>query len=116
MTDITVSKLADTIGTTVDKLLSQLQEAGINISDKDAAVTDTEKRQLLTYLRQSSGSTDNKDSGKKITLKRKSVSTLKVGKTATHKKTVQVEVRKKKTYVQNKVLLEEQKKNKRKKN
>jgi translation initiation factor IF-2 len=111
MADMTVSKLATTIGTTVDKLLDQLKEAGVSVKDKDAQITDAEKRQLLTYLRKSGGSaTSNGNTDKKITLKRKSLSTLKVGKSASQKKTVQIEVRKKKTYVHHKVILEEQKK------
>ncbi len=110
MAEITVSQLAGTIGITADKLLSQLKNAGIVVVGEDAKISDEEKRKLLNYLRESSNAGNDGSSKKNITLKRKSLSTLKVGKTAAQKKTVQVEVRKKKTYMPQKLILEEQKK------
>ena len=102
MADVTVNTLAKTVGTPVDKLLQQLADAGINKTGGDDAITADEKIKLLESLRKSHGKSGKLgvDGGKKVTLKRKSVSTLKVGGGAAGRsKTVNVEVRKKRTYV-----------------
>lgn len=109
MSDITVAQLASTIGTTADKLLKQLSDAGIELRDENAKISDEEKQVLLKHLQTSKSMDTTTVARKKITLKRKSISTLKVGKDAGQKKTVQVEVRKKKTYMQKKDLQEQEK-------
>jgi translation initiation factor IF-2 len=86
----------------VDRLLSQLEEAGLKKDGPEDAVSEEEKLQLLSHLRESHG---KKDGGsRKITLKRKSVSELRQptagratarGTTARGGKTVSVEVRRK---------------------
>ena len=92
MSQVTVRELAEVVGTPVDRLLVQLGEAGLPHSGADEPINDGDKAKLLSHLRQLHG----KDSeSKKITLKRKSVSELRQGK----KKTVNVEVRKRRTYV-----------------
>ncbi len=93
MADVSVKNLATTVGTTSDKLLLQLEAAGISVADENALVSDSQKQTLLDYLKSSHTSGDEKPS-KKITLQRKSVSELKVS-----RKTVRVEVRKKRTYL-----------------
>ncbi len=112
MTQVTVQQLAEVVGTPVDKLLEQLNDAGLSFSEPEQVISDSEKLQLLEHLRQSRGAKlGNAAEGKKITLRRKSTSQLKVsggqGRSATTK-TVNVEVRRKKTYVKRSDLLEEQ--------
>ena len=94
MAEVTVSELAKVVGASVDRLLSQMQEAGLPHKAADAAVSDEEKQTLLAYLKNLHG--DKSREPKQITLKRKTVSTLKTG---AGRKTVNVEVRKKRTYM-----------------
>ncbi|MCG8464981.1 MAG: translation initiation factor IF-2 [Xanthomonadales bacterium] len=101
MSKVTVKQLAEVLGVTVDKLLTQFEEAGLKITNPDAEVSNDDKKTLLTFLRSSHGK-DNPDVGapSKVTLKRKTVSEIKVptGSRGTVK-TVNVEVRKRRTYV-----------------
>ena len=97
MSEVVVSQLAENIGTPVDRLLKQMEDAGLPQRKVSDSVSDEQKEVLLKFLRESHGG--DVDSGpKKITLKRKTVSTLKTG-SGTARKTVSVEVRKKRTYV-----------------
>ena len=93
MAQVTVSELAKTVGASVDRLLMQMKEAGLNHTTEDAAVSDEEKQVLLAYLKGLHG--ESASEPKKITLRRKTTSTLKSG----SRKTVNIEVRKKRTYV-----------------
>ena len=117
MAKVTVKQLAEVVGTPVDKLLEQLQGAGLSFTAPDDEISDSEKLQLLEYLRQSKGSKlEGAGDGKKITLRRKSTSQLKVsggqGRASTTK-TVNVEVRKKRTYVKRSELIEQEEEKKR---
>ena len=117
MAKVTVKQLAEVVGTPVDKLLEQLQDAGLSFTAPDDEISDSEKLQLLEYLRQSKGSKlEGAGDGKKITLRRKSTSQLKVsggaGRASTTK-TVNVEVRKKRTYVKRSELIEQEEEKKR---
>lgn len=96
MADVTVSDLAKLVGASVDRLLGQMKEAGLSHGSADALVSDEEKQTLLAFLKTSHG--EETAAPKKITLKRKTTSTLKTGSGAT-RKTVNVEVRKKRTYM-----------------
>lgn len=96
MAEVTVSELAKVVGTPVDRLLSQMQEAGLSHNKEDQVVSDSDKKTLLSFLQRSHG--ESTSAPKKITLKRKTVSRLKTGSGQT-RKTVNVEVRKKRTYV-----------------
>lgn len=98
MADTTVQKLAEMVGTPVDTLLGQMKSAGLSHGKATDAVSDDEKQKLLSHLRQAHGG--EAQAPGKITLKRKSVSTLKTSGSAGRSKTVNVEVRKKRTYVQ----------------
>lgn len=99
MSDVIVSQLAESIGTSVERLLKQMEDAGLPQRKPAEHVSDEQKEVLLKFLRESHGAGSEADEGiKKITLKRKTVSTLKTG-TGAAKKTVSVEVRKKRTYV-----------------
>lgn len=94
MTDVTVKSLAAEIETSVDRLVQQLADAGITKSENDS-VTEKEKQALLSHLNRGHG---NQDSGK-LTLQRKTRSTLNIPSTGGKSKSVQIEVRKKRTYV-----------------
>ncbi|MGL6159521.1 translation initiation factor IF-2 [Microbulbifer sp.] len=96
MAEVTVSELAKSVGATEERLLKQMQEAGLPHTSTDAAVSDEEKQVLLNFLKSSHGEQDA--APRKITLKRKTTTTLKTG-SGTGRKTVNVEVRKKRTYV-----------------
>lgn len=96
MAEVTVSQLADVVGTPVDRLLKQMKEAGLKHQAAEEAVSDDDKQVLLAFLKNSHG--ESADAPAKITLKRKTLSTLKTG-SGSAKKTVSVEVRKKRTYV-----------------
>jgi translation initiation factor IF-2 len=114
MPGVSVKQLASVLGVTVDRLLAQLNKAGMEMKDEDATVSDDQKAQLLSFLRGSHGvSSSAKETAepKKITLRRKSVSELKLptggtGRAGRDKtKTVSVEVRKKRTYVKKSEVL-----------
>jgi translation initiation factor IF-2 len=98
MPDVTVKQLAETIGTPVDRLLQQMQEADLPQLAEAEMVSEGQKEQLLSFLKKIHGETDGQP--KKITLKRRTLSTLKAGSGAARGRTVNVEVRKKRTYVQ----------------
>ncbi len=120
MSDVTVSQLAEVLGVEVSRLIEQLNDAGIKVSDASAAVTNEDKKKLLAYLRTSHGklgSGDDQAGPSKVTLKRKTVSELKVpsggaGRARTRgaapSRTVNVEVRKKRTYVKRGAVEDEQ--------
>ncbi|ALU44731.1 MULTISPECIES: translation initiation factor IF-2 [Pseudoalteromonas] len=106
MAEVSIEKLAENIGTTVDKLLQQLADAGITKATGDH-VTENEKAQLLDHLSKQHGGTGS-DGPERMTLQRKSKSTLSVTGSHGKAKSVQVEVRKKRTYVK-KSAIEQQK-------
>ena len=93
MAEVTVKQLAEDVGAPVDRLLKQIVEAGLKARSESDAVSSDEKQQLLAYLRKTHGEADAEP--RKITLKRKTTTTLKAGKA----KTVNVEVRKRRTYI-----------------
>ncbi len=96
MAQVTVQQLAEVVGASAERLLTQMKEAGLPHTEADQAVSDEDKQTLLTYLKRSHG--ESTDAPKRITLKRKTLSTLKTA-GSQGKKTVNVEVRKKRTYV-----------------
>ena len=96
MAEVTVSELAKSVGTSVERLLKQMQEAGLKQKTADALVSDEEKQKLLAFLQTSHG--ESAAEPRKITLQRKTTTTLKTG-SGSARKTVNVEVRKKRTFV-----------------
>jgi translation initiation factor IF-2 len=124
MAEVTVKQFAEVVGVPPDRLLLQLGEAGLEVTDENATITDNEKTQLLDFLRQSHGkrSSVSTTGASKITLKRKTQSELRAtvpagrgpaGRGALRAarpeaKTVSVEVRKKRTYVKRADLLAEE--------
>ena len=55
MADVTVAQFADVLKVPVDKLLLQLDEAGIKVKGSDDTISEDAKLDLLTHLRQSHG-------------------------------------------------------------
>jgi len=105
MADITVAELAKEIGTPVERLVSQLADSGVNKSATDA-ISQDEKEVLLGHLKKQHG--DNSAAKpSKLTLNRKTKSTLTTGH-GSKSKSINVEVRKKRTYVKRSELEEQQ--------
>lgn len=96
MAQVTVEQLAVTVGAPVDRLLSQMKDAGLPHREAVQEVSDEDKQTLLAFLKRSHG--DAEGAPRRITLKRKTLSTLRTG-NSQGRKTVNVEVRKKRTYV-----------------
>lgn len=96
MAEVTVSQLAEVVGAPVERLLGQMKQAGLSHTHADEPVSDEDKQTLLAFLKNSHG--ESASEPKKITLKRKTISTLKTT-SGQGKKTVNVEVRKKRTYI-----------------
>jgi len=109
MSNVTVAQFAEVLKVPVDRLLSQLDEAGIKVAGADDVISDDAKMELLTYLRRSHGRKGEALSAAppKITLKRRSQSELRLSGTQGRSRTVNVEVRRKRTYIKRDVLEEE---------
>ena len=103
MAETTVDKLAQLVGTPLDVLLTQMQDAGLPHKSAEQSVSDEQKAQLLSHLRKAHGGADIAEP-KKITLKRKTTGTLKTTGAAGKSRSVAIEVRKKRTYVKREVL------------
>jgi len=119
MSQVTVTQLAEVLGVPVDRLITQLNEAGIEVASPSAEVTNDDKKKLLTYLRTSHGKGEAEEAvgPRKVTLKRKTVSEIKVpaagagrtrGRGAAPSRTVNVEVRKRRTYVKRGAIAEQE--------
>lgn len=106
MADVTVKQLAQVVGIPVERLLTQLQEAGLSITDEQHVVKEDQKRVLLNYLNASSNRTESA-APDRITLRRKSVSQVTLGHDAHSGKTVNIEVRKKRIYVKRSAVPEQ---------
>jgi len=111
MSDVTVTEFAEVLRVPVEKLLVQLDEAGIEVGGADDTISEDAKLELLTHLRRSHGRKDPGASApRKITLKRKSQSELRLSGGQGRARTVNVEVRAKRTYVKRDVLQEQARK------
>jgi translation initiation factor IF-2 len=101
MSQVTAKQLSDVVGVSVDRLLEQLRDAGVEIGSADDPISDDDKMKLLDSLRASHGK-QKTEGPKKITLRRKSKTELKVSSSTgrnTTSRSINVEVRKKRTYV-----------------
>src|SRR6202023_3036156 len=108
MAEVSVSQFAEVLKVPVDRLLVQLDQAGIKVSGPDARISDDAKLELLTHLRRSHGSEADSDGApRKITLRRKTQSELKLASVQGRARTVNVEVRRKRTYIKRDVLEEQ---------
>ena len=101
MAEVTVEQLAAVVGAPVERLMQQMKDAGVNKTDAKQSVSDAEKKQLLAHLKKVHGDAGEGAGSEptKITLKRKTVSKMKVSGNSGKNKVVNVEVRKKRTYV-----------------
>lgn len=94
MSSNTVAEFARELNKTPDTLLQQLKAAGVAKDNASDALTDGDKQQLLSHLQASHGS-----GAKKITLTKRSTSEIKQADSSGRARTIQVEVRKKRTFV-----------------
>ncbi|MEY4377953.1 MAG: translation initiation factor [Pseudomonadota bacterium] len=100
MADVTVTQFAEVLKVPVPKLLTQLAEAGIHVDGPTSIISDDAKMELLSFLRRSHGKGDDAPKApSKITLNRKVQTEIKVGSALGKARTVNIEVRAKKTYV-----------------
>jgi len=106
MAEVTVRQFAESVGIPVNRLLNQLDEAGILVRGADTTITDAQKVDFLAHLRKSHGKKRplKMSEPKKITLKRKTHQEIKMSSGMGLVKTVSVEVRKKRTYVKRSVV------------
>ncbi len=108
MADVTVSQFAQVLKVPVDRLIVQLDQAGIKVEGPDDRISDEAKLELLSHLRKSHGADEQiGGSPNKITLKRKTQTELKLASTQGRARTVNVEVRRSRTYVKRDVLEEQ---------
>jgi translation initiation factor IF-2 len=98
MASTTVAQLAAELNRPAAALLEQLQSAGVSKASTDDSVTESDKARLLDHLRSSHGAAPGVER-KKITLTRKSTSEIKQADSSGKARTIQVEVRKKRTFV-----------------
>lgn len=103
MADVTVEQLANVVGAPVERLLSQMREAGLRQTAASETVSDEDKADLLSHLKRvhgdKTGNTKVAEETKRIILTRKTQQTIKVSDSSGKKKIVNVEVRKKRTLV-----------------
>jgi translation initiation factor IF-2 len=98
MASTTVAQLAAELNRSAAALLEQLQSAGVSKASTDDALTESDKERLLDHLRSTHGTTAGAER-KKITLTRKSTSEIKQADSSGKARTIQVEVRKKRTFI-----------------
>jgi translation initiation factor IF-2 len=107
MAEVTVTQFAEVLKVPVEKLLTQLDEAGIKVSGSNDTISDDAKLELLSHLRRAHGQDDTPAPAaapRRITLKRKSQSELRLSGSQGRSRTVNVEVRRKRTYIKRDVL------------
>ena len=110
MADVTVSQFAEVLKVPVEKLITQLDDAGIKVDGADDTITEDAKLELLTHLRRTHGQDDTVATAaapRRITLRRKSQSELRLSGAQGRSRTVNVEVRRKRTYIKRDVLEKE---------
>jgi translation initiation factor IF-2 len=97
MSSTTVAEFATELKKSTDTLLEQLKSAGVAKSAASDKLTDADKQHLLSYLQASHGTASHER--KKITLVKKSTSEIKQADASGKARTIQVEVRKKRTFI-----------------
>ena len=98
MSSTTVAEFANELKKSPDQLLEQLKSAGVAKSAPTDPLSDSDKQKLLGYLQASHGTATPER--KKITLVKKSTSEIKQADASGKARTIQVEVRKKRTFIQ----------------
>ncbi len=99
MTETTVRQFAKTVGVSEERLLQQLDAAGLSVQDPDQVLSDEEKTRLLSYLRAGRAPAAETAPTEKVLMRRKSMTQLRVSGSHGRGKTVAVEVRKRRTIV-----------------
>ncbi|MBU2731870.1 translation initiation factor IF-2 associated domain-containing protein, partial [Acidithiobacillus ferridurans] len=102
---VTVANFAAELGVTNARLLEQLNAAGIPKNTAEDVVTEDDKHRLLASLRSAHG--EGGGEPRRITLNRTSTTEIKQAVGAGKSRTVQVEVRRKRTYVKREAIAEE---------
>ena len=97
MSSTTVAEFAKELKKPTDTLIEQLKAAGVNTSSESDSLTEKDKQKLLTHLQTSHGTATTER--KKISLVKKSTSEIKQADATGKARTIQVEVRKKRTFV-----------------
>jgi translation initiation factor IF-2 len=97
MSSTTVAEFANELKKSTDTLLEQLKSAGVAKSAASDVLTDSDKHSLLNYLQSSHGTVS--PDRKKITLVKKQTTEIKQADATGRARTIQVEVRKKRTFV-----------------
>jgi translation initiation factor IF-2 len=104
MADVTIAQFADVLKVPVDRLIAQLDQAGITVESPEDMISEEAKLELLTHLRRSHGHASEGSAPSRITLKRKTQSELKLASNQGRARTVNVEVRRKRVYIKRDVL------------
>jgi translation initiation factor IF-2 len=104
MSNTTVAEFAAELKKSTEILLDQLNSAGVPKAGASDALSDADKQKLLTYLKVSHGASAGER--KKITLVKKSTTEIKQADATGKARTIQVEVRKKRVFVQRDEQLE----------
>src|SRR3569832_915426 len=99
MSSTTVAEFAAELKKSPDVLLEQLKSAGVAKSAAGDSLSDADKQKLLGFLKASHGTAAAPTERKKITLTKKSTSEIKQADASGKARTIQVEVRKKRTFV-----------------
>jgi translation initiation factor IF-2 len=94
-----VAQFATELKMPADLLLTQLRSAGVEKSSTSDPLSKDDKDKLLNHLRRTHGTADQPEK-KKITLTRKETTEIKQADATGKSRTIQVEVRKKRTFVQ----------------
>ncbi|WP_027997072.1 translation initiation factor IF-2 [Simplicispira psychrophila] len=97
MSSITVAEFANELKKTPEDLLNQLKSAGVVKAASSDALTESDKQKLLAHLQAGHGGTTA--DRKKITMVKKSTSEIKQADASGKARTIQVEVRKKRTFI-----------------
>jgi len=103
MAEVTIAQFADVLKVPVDRLIAQLDQAGISVSGPQDRISEEAKLELLTHLRRSHGH-ESGSAPNRITLKRKTQQELKLSSNQGRARTVNVEVRRQRTYIKRDVL------------
>jgi translation initiation factor IF-2 len=98
MSNTTVADFAAELKKSTSILLEQLNSAGVAKADATDVLSDADKQKLLAYLQTSHGTVSGER--KKITLVKKSTTEIKQADASGKARTIQVEVRKKRTFIQ----------------
>ena len=96
MEQMSVTQFAGELKMPAEALLEQLKSAGVDKASPGDLLSEQDKSRLLEYLRRAHGDTESKG---KITLTRKQTSEIRATDSTGRARTVQVEVRKKRTFI-----------------